>query len=115
MRRGWGRLGGFGPRAGEMDRGPDGPGRFYDGPGGPGGPPPLMRDGDREFEYPGRPYAFRAQPGGPGFPPPPMRRGWGRLGGFGPRAGEMDRGPDGRGRFQEGARARGWQGQPQDD
>jgi hypothetical protein len=44
-----------------------------------------------------------------------MRRGWGRLGGFGPRAGEMDRGPDGRGRFQEGARARGWQGQPQDD
>ena len=64
---------------------------------------------------PGRPYAFRAQPGGPGLPPPPMRRGWGRLGGFGPRAGEMDRGPDGRGRFQEGARARGWQGQPQDD
>ncbi len=96
-------LEGFGPYSGDMDRGPRHAGRFQEGPGGPSGPAPFMRDGGRGFGRPGLPGAFRPRPdGAPGFARPPMSGGRPGSEGFGPYSGDMDRGPRHAGRFQEG-------------
>jgi hypothetical protein len=85
-------------------------GRFQDGPAGPGGAAPFMRDEGRGFGHPGWPGAFRAQrDGGPGFPPPPMSGGRSEWEGFGPYPGDMDGGSRYEGRFQDGPAASGRQ------